>query len=203
MEIRDTYRTISQPFKEVLFKEKNSKFFGYAYHVSKEEDVKFRLETLKKQHRTAGHWCYAYHIGVDDVKYRTNDDGEPKNSAGIPIFGQIQSFELTNVLIVVVRYFGGTKLGISGLINAYKKTANLVLTESKIVKKTLSIDYTIIFDYQNMNRVMRVIKEKKLHIIKQVLEMKCNINIRVRKKDAFSVYETFSNLHEIVIKKID
>ena len=129
--------------------------------------------------------------------------GEPKNSAGIPIFGQIQSFELTNVLIVVVRYFGGTKLGISGLINAYKKTANLVLTESKIVKKTLSIDYTIIFDYQNMNRVMRVIKEKKLYIIKQVLEMKCNINIRVRKKDAFSVYETFSNLHEIVIKKID
>ena len=104
---------------------------------------------------------------------------------------------------MVVRNFGGTKLGISGLINAYKKTANLVLTESKIVKKTLSIDYTIIFDYQNMNRVMRVIKEKKLYIIKQVLEMKCNINIRVRKKDAFSVYETFSNLHEIVIKKID
>ena len=203
MEIRDTYRTISQPCKEVLFKEKNSKFFGYAYHISIEEDLKYHLETLKKQHRTARHLCYAYHIGVDDVKYRTNDDGEPKNSAGVPIFGQIQSFELTNILIVVVRYFGGTKLGISGLINAYKKTANLVLTESKIVKKTLSIDYTIIFDYQNMNRVMRVIKEKKLHIIKQVLEMKCNINIRVRKKDAFSVYETFSNLHEIVIKKID
>ncbi|MDA7558827.1 YigZ family protein [Flavobacteriaceae bacterium] len=202
MEIRDTYKTISLPYKEVLFKDKNSKFFGYAYHVSKEEDVKSFLETLKKQHHTARHWCYAYQIGVDNKTYRANDDGEPKNSAGIPIFGQIQSFKLTNILIVVVRYFGGTKLGISGLINAYKKTAQLVLTESKIVKKTLNLDYNIVFDYRNMNRVMRIIKERKLRIIKQTLEINCTIHIQVRKKDASSIYEVFSNLHEVAIKQI-
>ena len=121
----DTFKTILKPSKEVLFKDKNSKFFGYVFPVLNEDDVKNNLEALKKQHHAARHWCYAYQLGTEFVKYRANDDGEPSNSAGMPIYGQIQSFDVTNVLIVVVRYFGGVKLGVGGLINAYRTTAKI------------------------------------------------------------------------------
>src|SRR5690606_1222307 len=121
----DTYKTIDKASDEVLFKEKNSKFFGYAFPISNEDDVKIHLETLKKQHHSARHWCYAYQLGTqaNTITFRANDDGEPNNSAGMPIYGQIQSFEVTNVLVVVVRYFGGVKLGVGGLISAYKTAA--------------------------------------------------------------------------------
>src|SRR5690554_4554557 len=109
--MEDTYKTITQPSEEVLFKEKNSKFFGYAFPVQSEEEVKTILEQIKKQHYSARHWCYAYEIGTKTKTYRANDDGEPNNSAGMPIYGQIQSFDVTNILVVVVRYFGGVKLG--------------------------------------------------------------------------------------------
>ena len=121
--VKDTYKTIESSTEAILFKEKNSKFFGYAYPVSTEEDVKLHLETLKKEHHAAQHCCYAYQLGTETIHYRTNDDGEPSNSEGIPIYGQIQSYNLTNILIVVVRYFGGIKLGVGGLINAYKTNA--------------------------------------------------------------------------------
>jgi len=114
--IKDTYNTITKASEEVLFKDKNSKFFGYAFPVSNEGQAKLHIETLKKKHHQAGHFCYAYQIGIETLKYRANDDGEPNNSAGTPIYGQIQSFDLTNILVVVVRYYGGVKLGVSGLI---------------------------------------------------------------------------------------
>ena len=167
MELKDTYKTIANPSEEVLFKEKSSKFFGYAFPVCSQDEIKTNLEHLKKQHFGAVHFCYAYQIGTEKVEFRANDDGEPSNSAGMPIYGQIQSFELTNILIVVVRYFGGTKLGVGGLISAYKTTAQMALEAAEIIDKTIDVNFNISFDYKNINKVMRIIKEKKL------IEMVC------------------------------
>jgi uncharacterized YigZ family protein len=202
---KDTYKTILKSSPEILFKDKNSKFFGYAFPVSCEEKVKKNLEILTKKHNKAGHFCYAYQIGKreKDITFRANDNGEPNNSAGMPIYGQIQSFDITNVLIVVVRYFGGTKLGVSGLINAYKTSAQMALEASKIVTRTININYLITFEYKSMNIVMRIIKEKNLKIVNQILELNCQMEISVRMKSADSIFETFDHLHEIEIKVLN
>ncbi len=199
---KDTYKTIDIPSEEILFKDKNSKFFGYAFPVLNEEDVKNHLAELKKTHHAARHWCYAYQIGTETILFRANDDGEPNNSAGMPIYGQIQSFELTNVLIVVVRYFGGVKLGVGGLINAYKTSAQLAIENSVIIEKTINIEYLITFDYKNMNKVMRLIKKKNLNIVNQKLELNCQITISVRKSEADLIYNLFSNLFKVTISAI-
>lgn len=196
---KDTYKTLAIPSEEVLYKEKNSKFFGYAFPIATEEDVKPILEDLRKQHHAARHWCYAFQTGTEKVYFRANDDGEPNNSAGMPIYGQIQSFDVTNVLIVVVRYFGGVKLGVGGLISAYKTAAQMALEVSEIIEKTIDIHYLIRFDYKNMNKVMRVIKEKNLDIIAQKMEMSCEIGIATRKKNAEMIFDIFSNLYEVTI----
>jgi len=203
MQLKDTFNTILKPSEEVLFKDKNSKFFGYAFPVKNEDAVKFHLNTLKKQHHAARHWCYAYQIGTETIKFRANDDGEPSNSAGQPIYGQIQSFKLTNILIVVVRYFGGVKLGVGGLINAYKTTAQLALEASKIIEKTIDTEFLITFDYKNMNKVMRIIKEKQIKIINQKLELSCELQISVRKNDAQLIFELFNQLFEIKINNLN
>ncbi len=199
MEIKDTYKTIASSTSEVLFKEKNSKFYGYAFPISTQEEIKTHLEHLKKQHFSAVHYCYAYQIGTEKIVFRANDDGEPSNSAGMPIYGQIQSFELTNILIVVVRYFGGIKLGVGGLITAYKTTAQIALETAEIVEKTIDIHFLITFDYKNMNKVMRIIKEKKLHIVNQKMELNCEIEISIRKKNAGEISDIFKNLFEVII----
>jgi len=193
----DTYKTLASPSEETLFKEKNSKFFGYAYPITSEDEVKGILEELRKQHHSARHWCYAFQLGTDKIYYRANDDGEPNNSAGMPIYGQIQSFGVTNVLVVSVRYFGGVKLGVGGLISAYKTSAQMALEASDIVERTIDIHYTLKFGYQNMNKVMRVIKEKNLDIVSQKMEMDCEIVISTRKKNAPAVLEAFTNLYEV------
>lgn len=195
----DTYKTIASPSEETLYKEKNSKFFGLAFPISSEDGVKPILEDLRKQHHSARHWCYAFQLGTDTIYYRANDDGEPNNSAGMPIYGQIQSFGVTNVLVVVVRYFGGVKLGVGGLISAYKISAQMALEASDIVERTIDVHYTLKFGYQNMNKVMRVIKEKNLEIISQKMEMDCEIVISTRKKNAPMVLEAFKNLYEIIV----
>ena len=202
-ESKDTYKTISAPSEEILFKEKNSKFFGYAFPILNEEDVKIHLEQLKKQHFSARHWCYAYQIGTEKISFRANDDGEPNNSAGMPIYGQIQSFEVTNIVIVVVRYFGGVKLGVGGLISAYKTAAQMSLENAQIIEKTIDVNFQLTFDYKNMNKVMRVIKEKNLEIVSQKMEMNCELIISTRKKNAETTFDIFSNLFEIEIKKLD
>lgn len=196
----DTYKTLAGPSEETLFKEKNSKFFGYAYPINSEDEVKGIIEGLKKQHHSARHWCYAFQLGTDKIYYRANDDGEPNNSAGMPIYGQIQSFGVTNVLVVSVRYFGGVKLGVGGLITAYKTSAQMALEASEIIEKTIDVHYTLKFGYQSMNKVMRVIKEKNLDIVSQKTEMDCEIVIATRKKNAPMVLEAFENLYEIVVK---
>ena len=199
---KDTYKTIAAASEEVLYKEKNSKFFGYAFPVTTEEEIKEILERLRKEHFSARHWCYAYQIGTEKIQYRANDDGEPNNSAGMPIYGQIQSFEVTNVLVVVVRYFGGVKLGVGGLISAYKIAAQMALENSEIVERTIDKHFIISFGYTNMNKVMRIIKEKNLQIISQKMEMDCEIEISIRKKSVQNLLDTFESLYEIKLTEI-
>ena len=198
--MKDTYKTLANPSEEILFKEKNSKFFATAFPVTSEEEIKTNLEVLRKKHFGAGHFCYAFQLGTDKIQFRINDDGEPNNSAGAPIYGQIQSFDLTNILVVVVRFFGGTKLGVGGLISAYKTAAQMALETSEIIEKTINIHYIITFDYKNMNKVMRVIKEKNLEIVSQKMEETCQIEIATRKKNAEVVFDIFNSLFEIDIK---
>lgn len=201
-QMNDTYKTLASPSPEILFKEKNSKFFGYAFPVTDEEEIKSHLENLRKQHVGAGHFCYAFQLGTETIQFRANDDGEPNNSAGMPIYGQIQSFGLTNVLVVVVRFFGGVKLGVGGLISAYRTGAQMALEEADIIEKTIDIHFRILFDYKNMNKVMRIIKEKNLNLVSQKMEETCEIEIGTRKKNAETVFEIFDSLFEIEIKKI-
>lgn len=203
MDIKDTYKSILSASPKVLFKDKNSKFFGYAFPVTSLDEVKIYIEKLKKKHHAARHWCYAYQIGTETHTYRVNDDGEPNNSAGQPIYGQIQSFELTNILIVVVRYFGGVKLGVGGLINAYRSAAQMALEESEVIERTIDIHYLITCDYKHLNRVMRIIKEKQLRVLNQSLEMDCQFKIAVRKNESDEIFRIFDTLYEVSIKNLE
>ncbi|MFT5249893.1 MAG: putative YigZ family protein [bacterium] len=198
--IIDIYKTITQPSKEGLFKDRGSKFYGYAFPVSNEEEVKEKIELLKKQHYNARHWCYAWQLGKEYDHYRANDDGEPSNSAGMPIYGQLQSFNVTNILVVVVRYFGGTKLGVGGLIQAYKTGAKLALEKSVIIEKTINEEFLINFEYPEMNTVMRIIKDENILIINQKMELNCEFIISIRKKDAKKVFDIFDNTYRVSIK---
>ena len=198
--MKDTYKTIAFASDEILYKEKNSKFFGYVFPIASEEEIKTHLEILRKKHHGAVHFCYAFQIGTDKIQYRANDDGEPSNSAGMPIYGQIQSFDVTNVLVVVVRFFGGIKLGVGGLISAYKNSAQLALEASEIIEKTIDFHFTITFDYKNMNKVMRIIKKKNLQITSQKMKENCVIEIATRKKNAEIIFNIFNDFYEIDIK---
>ena len=198
---KDTYKTLASPTEEVMFKEKNSKFYGYAFPIESEDEVKPILEQIKKEHYTARHWCYAYQIGTSKIYFRANDDGEPNNSAGMPIYGQIQSFEVTNVLVVVVRYFGGIKLGVGGLVQAYKTGAQMALEVADIEERTIDIHFIVSFDYKNMNKVMRVIKEKNVKLIEQKMEMSCEFEIAIRKQFATDVFDAFEAIYEVDIKE--
>ncbi len=199
---KDTYRTIDKPSPEVIFKDRGSKFLGYAFPLRHEGQVKEYVEILKKTHHKARHWCYAWQLGVDTVQFRANDDGEPNNSAGQPIYGQILSKNLTNILIVVVRYFGGTKLGVGGLVHAYKTTAQLALEASDIITKTIDIHCKLIFEYQDMNKVMRILKENTIAIVNKKMEMHCEYEIAIRKKDAKKVKMAFAELRVVTCTEI-
>ncbi len=195
----DTYKTVAKPSEEILFKEKKSKFYGYAFPVENEDEVKIIIEDLKKKHSSANHVCYAWQMGIEQLSYRANDDGEPNNSAGMPIYGQIQSFEVTNTLVAVARIFGGTKLGVGGLISAYKMAAKLALENSNIVEKIVQNQYKIRFEYAQMDVVMRVIKQKNLEIISQKMEMNCELIIAVRKRDSEQIKDIFVGIYGVDI----
>lgn len=196
-----TYKTLSAASEEILYKEKNSKFFGYSFHVTNEEDIKLRLEALRKQHPAAVHFCYAYRIGTEVMQYRVNDDGEPSNTAGMPIYGQIQSFGLTNVLVVVVRFFGGVKLGVGGLIAAYRTAAQMSLENADIEEKTIDLHFILSFGYKNINKVMRIIREKKLQLISQKMELDCQIEIAAKKSDAEKIQALFGAIFGVGIER--
>lgn len=177
--VEDTYKTISGK-AEGLYKEKGSKFIALAYPVTSEEEVKEILATLRKEYHDARHHCYSYIIGFKGEHWRANDDGEPSGTAGRPIHGQIQSFNLTNTLIVVIRYFGGTKLGVSGLINAYKTSAADALNNAQIVVNTVKDIYRITFGYLAMNDIMKLVKEENLGLMEQNFDTSCFITVGIR-----------------------
>lgn len=201
MSQNDVYRTLGKAVEGDIYKEKGSKFLGYAYPVSSQEDAEAILFQLKKDHPKARHWCYAWKLGVEAPAFRYNDDGEPNNSAGKPIYGQIQSFDLTNVLVVVVRYFGGTKLGVGGLVSAYKLAAKMALEKGLKVERTVDQTICLRFEYEFMDKVMRIIKENDLRVLSQKMEMDCLFCLTIRKNDVTRIVELVENLR--CVKKIE
>ncbi|MGY6523673.1 MAG: IMPACT family protein [Mongoliitalea sp.] len=193
LEASDSYLTLADT-SEAIFKEKGSKFLSFAFPVSSEEEIKEALEDLRKKYFDARHHCYAYMLGKEMKIFRANDDGEPNHSAGDPILGQIRSNNLTNVLIVVVRYFGGTKLGVSGLIQAYRTAAADAIAANRIITEIVCTTITFSFDYIEMNAVMKIIKDYQLEIIEQLFDNTCQMKIKVR--EALAV-EVRSKLEEV------
>ncbi|MEI6576535.1 MAG: YigZ family protein [Bacteroidota bacterium] len=183
MLFEDTYRTLASPSQDV-YKEKGSKFIGLAYPALSEDEVKEILKTVKKDYFDATHHCFAYQLGFDKTASRMNDDGEPSGTAGRPIFGQIQSLDLTQVLVVVVRYYGGTKLGVSGLIHAYKTAARAALDQGKILEKMVKEIYRIYFLYEQMNEVMHLVKEHQAEVLDAKYENECELEIAIRRNFA-------------------
>lgn len=198
---KDTYRTLAKPSEIVLYKDRKSKFYGYAFPVNDESDVKPIIDSLRKHHHTAGHVCYAWQLGTTSISYRANDDGEPNNSAGMPIYGQIKAFELTNVLVAVPRIFGGTKLGVGGLIQAYKTAAQLALNNATIITKTIEVTFVVTFGYSEMDKVMRIIKQHHLDLVSQKMELRCEFEIRCRKSLEEKVFQLFDELQQVNISK--
>lgn len=194
----DTYKTIEKP-SEGLFKDKGSKFISYAYPVSEEESVKSIIQSLKKEHYSARHHCYAYRFGYKGQIYRVNDDGEPSGTAGRPIYGQILSNNLTNILIVVVRYFGGTLLGVSGLINAYKSASADVISNSKIITEIVKEKLSLEFDYVIQNQVMKVVKDHHIETENLKYGLLCNLEIYVREGELEQVTEKLSKIEGLKI----
>lgn len=192
----DTYRTITQK-SQGLFKDKGSKFIAYAIPVHKEEQIKSELELLRKEHYDARHHCYAWILGFNKEAYRVNDDGEPSGTAGKPIYGQLLANDLTNTLIVVIRYFGGIKLGVRGLINAYKFSAQDAINNNTIETRVIHEIYQVKFVYEHMNDVMRILKEEELSQLGQNFHLTCTIDFAVRKSRADHVIKRFKDLRHI------
>ena len=197
----DTYRMLSAP-GEGLYKEKGSKFIATAFTVTTEDEVKQALAEVKKQYYDARHHCYAYIIGPDKACFRSSDDGEPSGTAGKPILNQILSKDVTNVCVIVVRYFGGIKLGVSGLINAYKTAAREALDNAVIVEKTVNEIYSLEFAYPLMNDVMRVMKEEGLEQLNTRFEMDCYLEFSTRRNDADKIVTKFKSIYGVTVKYI-
>lgn len=203
--MKDTYFTLKGN-SQILFKDKGSKFHAFAYHVEDIDSIKEILDFKRKEYYDARHVCYAYMLGTDRLNFRANDDGEPSATAGKPILGQINSFELTDVLIVVVRYFGGTLLGTSGLIHAYKTSALQAIEEDIIEEKIIESYYKLDFPYEFMNSIQRIIKDFDLTIVSQTFEMACSITFRVRLTIEKQVLDKLSHIDytdTIKIEKLD
>ena len=197
MLFEDTYRTISKP-SEGIYKDKGSKFIALAYPVTKEKKIKEKLNEVRKKYHDARHHCYAYRLGFDKLVYRINDDGEPSGTAGKPIFGQLLSNDLTDIMVIVVRYFGGTKLGISGLIKAYKTATMEALKEELIITKKVRDIYEVFFDYDQMNEVMKILKEDNINQLDQRFDLKCMVKFSVRKKLTNDIYDRFSKIKNLI-----
>jgi len=184
------------------FKDRGSKFIGYAFSIDTANDFKERLAAIKKEHPKATHHCFAYRLGLDGNNFRVNDNGEPSGSAGRPILGQIDSRQLTNVVVFVVRYFGGTLLGVPGLINAYKTAAALALQTTPIVQKPVMLNYNLQFDYTQMNIIMTIIRQYRCTILKQELQLFCSMDIGIEKNKAEEVVNRLGDTGVVTIAKI-
>ena len=197
----DYYYTIEQA-SVAEFKDRGSKFIGFAFPVTDTNDFKGKLAAVKKEHPKATHHCFAYRIGLDGTTYRVSDDGEPSGSAGRPILGQIDSKQATNVLIIVARYFGGTLLGVPGLINAYKTAASLALQVTPLVQKPVLIHYRIQFDYTQMNDVMMICKQFDCVVVKQEMNLFCSLQTGIAKNRLDEVLYKLKDLRGIEVEKL-
>ncbi|MBS1502844.1 MAG: YigZ family protein [Bacteroidetes bacterium] len=195
----DTYLTIEQPSESVL-RDRGSKFLAYAYPISSDQDIKTIVADLKQRHPKADHHCWAMRWSTDRSVFRINDDGEPSGTAGRPILNVLLSRNLTNLAVVVVRYFGGTLLGVPGLINAYKTAAELAIDEARVVEKTVNDVYTLGFEYLQMNEVMRIIKDEDLEILEQHFDNSCMMKITIRKMRVNQVLAKFEKLPSVIAK---
>ncbi len=195
----DTYQTITEP-AEGLFKDKGSKFISYIYPVTNEDEIRDILTTIKKEHYSARHHCYAWRLGMEDIRFRANDDGEPSSTAGKPILGQLVSHDLTNVLCVVVRYFGGTLLGVSGLIQAYRQATISAIEAAHIETRIIELTYDIQCSYQELNTVMQIIKSENMGTTHIDMQEQIRIGISVRKNDSERIEQIFSQIYGVSIK---
>jgi uncharacterized YigZ family protein len=197
----DQYRSIKEE-STGLFKDRGSKFIAIASPVDSEDEIKEILAYTRKKYHDARHHCYAWKLGTGNDRWRVNDDGEPSGTAGNPILGQIRSFELTNILIIVIRYFGGTLLGTGGLINAYRSAAKNALENARIIKKTISCSYLLTFPYEAMNDVMRLVKEENLEQSEQVFELECSIKVHFRASLEKRIVKKFSLVDKLEYEKV-
>ena len=198
----DYYYTIDKP-SVAEFKDRGSRFIGYAFNIETVDDFKNRLADIKKEHSKATHHCFAYRLGLDGNNFRVSDDGEPSGSAGRPILAQIDSRELTNTLVIVVRYFGGTLLGVPGLINAYRTAASLALQTTPVSQKPVQINYTLHFDYTQLNNVMKIIKLYHCTIINQDVQLFCRMNIAIAKDKSIEVIKRLTDNGMIELEKTE
>lgn len=198
----DTYKTIETP-AEGLYKDKGSKFLSFVFHVDTAEQAMKIVADIRKKYYDARHICYAYMLGAERTEFRVNDDGEPSGTAGRPILGQINSNELTNLLIVVVRYFGGILLGTSGLITAYKSAAANAIENAEVVEKVIETQYYVRFGYQQMSYVMRTLKELNANIIQQIQQETCEIQYTIRNSNIQQMETKFTNVKDVTHGKIN
>ena len=200
MSDQDFYTTIEKS-SHAEFKDRGSRFIAFAFPIETADDFKKRLQVLKKEHPKAVHHCFAYRIGTDGNNFRSSDDGEPSGTAGKPILGQLDSKEITNTAVVVVRYWGGTMLGVPGLINAYKTAAALALQVTPLVEKQIEVNYSIEFDYTQMNEVMIVMKQFNCTILANEMQLFCNIKAGIPKNRLEEVLYRLKDLQNVSIKK--
>jgi uncharacterized YigZ family protein len=197
----NNYYTIEKP-SVAEFKDRGSKFLAYVFPIQTVDDFKKRLKELKEEHPKAAHHCFAYRLGIDKNNFRAGDDGEPSGSAGKPILGQIDSKELTNVAIVVVRYFGGTLLGVPGLINAYKTCTSLALQLTPIIQKPVLLQFDLQFDYTLMNEVMMVVKRFGCSVVQNEMQLFCRMIIGIPKENLELCLDKLKDLHGVEVKEI-
>jgi len=194
------YKTIDQPIENTLFKEKGSKFIGFAFPVTDEAELKKALEKIRGEHPKATHHCYAFRMGINGENYRANDDGEPSGSAGLPIFNQLLANDITNVLVIVVRYYGGTKLGVSGLVKAYKESAKVTLEEARIVTKELETEIEIRFNFNQQNTIFTLLSKFDGKIISFDSQERAVISAKIKSKDKDNITEALTNLQFVEYK---
>lgn len=194
------YKTIDQPIENTLFKEKGSKFIGFAFPVTNETELKKALEKIRGEHPKATHHCYAFRMGINGENYRANDDGEPSGSAGLPIFNQLLANDITNVLVIVVRYYGGTKLGVSGLVKAYKESAKVTLEEARIVTKELETEIEIRFNFNQQNTIFTLLSKFDGKIISFDSQERAVISAKIKSKDKDNITEALTNLQFVEYK---
>ncbi len=194
------YKTLDKPIENTLLKEKGSKFIGFAFPVTGEPELKQALEKIRSEHPKATHHCYAFRLGLNGENYRANDDGEPSGSAGLPIYNQLLANDITNVVVIVVRYYGGTKLGVSGLVKTYKESAKITLEEAQIVTKELETDIEILFNFNQQNTIFTLLSKFNARIINFDSQERAGISARIKTKDKDSILEALSHLQFVEYK---